>query len=146
MDIGKIAINNKPKELELVHNILLASSAVPGIFPPGLIDVVVDNKKFTELHVDGGVTRQAFLYPPQFIGADLIKSLNDKIERKSYIIRNGRNHALYEPVETNLYSIALRSHSMTIENNAATDLYWICNTTIGDGIDCNLAIIPISLN
>ena len=66
-DIGEIALSGKKNSLDLVHNILLASSAVPGIFPPVIIDAKVGKQRFTELHVDGGVTRQAFLYPPQFI-------------------------------------------------------------------------------
>jgi len=53
-------LNGNSKALNLVHDILLASSAVPGIFSPVIIDASVGNQKFTELHGDGGVTRQAF--------------------------------------------------------------------------------------
>jgi predicted patatin/cPLA2 family phospholipase len=141
-DIGEIALSGSPDALDLVHNILLASSAVPGIFPPVIIDVKAGNKKFTELHVDGGVTRQAFLYPPQFIEPDLIEKVDQTIERKLYVIRNGRSQAIYEPVKTNLFSIALKALSMTMENKAVGDLYRIYELTSRDGIEFNLAIIP----
>ncbi len=144
-DIGEIALSGKLNALDLVHNILLASSAVPGIFPPVIINVTVDNQQFTELHVDGGVTRQAFLYPPQLVETRLIHEEN-KIQRRLFIIRNGRSQAIYEPVNTNLYSIALKSLSMTIENKAIGDLYRIYEITSRDGIEFNLAIIPKSFN
>lgn len=57
-DIGEIALSGKKNSLDLVHNILLASSAVPGIFPPVIIDAKVGKQRLTELHVDGGVTRE----------------------------------------------------------------------------------------
>lgn len=145
-DIGEIALSGKPKALDLVHNIMLASSAVPGIFPPVVLDVTVGNENFTELHVDGGVTRQAFLYPPQFVDDDLVDTIGGSIERKLYVIRNGRSRAIYEPVKTSLYSIALKSLSMTIENKAIGDLYRIYETTSRDGIEYNLAIIPKSFD
>ncbi len=143
-DIGRIAASKDPNALNLFHDILLASSAVPGIFPPILIDVNINNQKFTEMHVDGGVTRQVFLYPPQFVEANLIDTLGKDIERRLFIIRNGRSQAIYEPVETNMYSIALRALNMTIENKAIGDLYRIYDIAERDGIDYNLAIIPNS--
>ncbi len=145
-DIGEIALSGKPNSLDLVHNILLASSAVPGIFPPVIINVTAENQPFTELHVDGGVTRQAFLYPPQLVESDLIEAVENRVERRLYIIRNGRSQAIYEPVKTSLYSIALKSLSMTIENKAVGDLYRIYEITSRDGIDYNLAIIPKSFD
>jgi len=141
-DIGEIAISKDPQALNLVHNILLASSAVPGIFPPVIIDVSVGEQRFTELHVDGGVTRQAFLYPPQFVKNDLVETIDNKVKRKLFVIRNGRSQAIYEPVNPSLYSISLKALSMTIENKAIGDLYRIYETTSRDGIEYNLAIIP----
>jgi predicted acylesterase/phospholipase RssA len=145
-DIGEIALSGLPNALELVHNILLASSAVPGIFPPVIIDVTAGNKKYTELHVDGGVTRQAFLYPSRLVETDVTQELENKFQRRLFIIRNGRSQAVYDPVNTNLYSIALKSLNMTIENKAIGDLYRIYVITSRDSIDYNLAIIPKSFN
>jgi predicted acylesterase/phospholipase RssA len=145
-DIGEIALSGLPNALELVHNILLASSAVPGIFPPVIIDVTAGNQKYTELHVDGGVTRQAFLYPSRLVETDVTQELENKFQRRLFIIRNGRSQAVYDPVNTNLYSIALKSLNMTIENKAIGDLYRIYVITSRDSIDYNLAIIPKSFN
>ena len=50
--------------LKLFRQVLLASGAIPGAFPPVLIDVEGNGKKFQEMHVDGGVGGQFFVAPP----------------------------------------------------------------------------------
>jgi len=62
-DLGAIAAGNDPGKLELLRNILLASCSVPGFLPPVPIDVEIDGKHYTELHVDGGVSASLFLHP-----------------------------------------------------------------------------------
>ena len=62
-NIGAIARSGHPKALDTVRRILLASSAIPGAFPPVLFDVTLDGKPYQELHVDGGAFAQVFLYP-----------------------------------------------------------------------------------
>ena len=63
-NIGKIAASGHPAALELVADILVASAAIPGAFPPVMIDVEVDGKHYQEMHVDGGASAQVFVYPP----------------------------------------------------------------------------------
>src|SRR3954452_1479778 len=62
-NIGAIAASNHPRALDTVHRILLAPSAIPGAFPPTMIEVTLDGAKYQEMHVDGGAFTQAFLYP-----------------------------------------------------------------------------------
>ncbi len=45
-NIGAIAASGEPGALELVRKILLASAAVPAAFPPFMIDVEVDGRKY----------------------------------------------------------------------------------------------------
>ncbi|KQO56087.1 MULTISPECIES: patatin-like phospholipase family protein [unclassified Methylobacterium] len=63
-DMGAIASEGGPKALDLFRSIILASSAVPGVFPPVMIDVVgTDGKRFQEMHADGGTTAPFYLAP-----------------------------------------------------------------------------------
>jgi predicted acylesterase/phospholipase RssA len=55
-DVTKIAASGHPRALELVHDVLVASAAIPGAFPPVMIDVEVDGRKYQEMHVDGGAS------------------------------------------------------------------------------------------
>ncbi|WP_290543996.1 patatin-like phospholipase family protein, partial [Aestuariivirga sp.] len=58
-DIGAIAASGEPDRKQLIQDILVASSSIPGLFPPVKIKVVADGKTFDEMHVDGGTTNQA---------------------------------------------------------------------------------------
>src|SRR3546814_5567529 len=58
-----IAASTSPDALPLFRKILMASAAVPGAFPPVMIDVEVDGEAYQEMHVDGGAMAQVFLYP-----------------------------------------------------------------------------------
>ena len=63
-NIGKIAVSGQPGALKLVQDILIASAAIPGAFPPMMFDVDVDGNHYQEMHVDGGASTQVFLFPP----------------------------------------------------------------------------------
>lgn len=62
-DMGEIAARGGEAALKLFRTLLVASSSVPGIFPPKLIDVEVDGQHLQEMHVDGGVAAPLFLMP-----------------------------------------------------------------------------------
>ena len=95
-NIGAIAASDFPGKRDLIINILRASAAIPGLFPPVMLDVSIDGTRYQEMHVDGGAVAQAFLYPPTLN----LKSNSARygIERKrvAYILRNGR---LFRPEE-----------------------------------------------
>jgi hypothetical protein len=139
-DIGKIAAIGQPGALKLVQDILVASAAVPGAFPPMMIDVEVNGKHYQEMHVDGGASAQVFVYPP---GLDLSKS-GVKRERHLYVIRNARLDPDWAQVDRSTMSIAGRAISSLIQTQGVGDLYRIYLTAERDGFDFNLAYIPKS--
>ena len=63
-NIGAIAASDYPGKRNLIISILQASAAIPGLFPPVMLDVSIDGTSYQEMHVDGGAVAQAFLYPP----------------------------------------------------------------------------------
>ncbi|HUD85800.1 MAG TPA: patatin-like phospholipase family protein [Xanthobacteraceae bacterium] len=62
-NMGAIAAHGGDAALKLFRSVMLASSAIPGGFPPVLIDVEGNGKTFQEMHVDGGVGGQFFVAP-----------------------------------------------------------------------------------
>ena len=62
-DMGKIASYGTPQALDLFVSIMIASASIPAGFPPTMIDVEVDGKRYQEMHVDGGTLAQVFVYP-----------------------------------------------------------------------------------
>lgn len=89
-DIGAIAGSGHPKAREFIVDILMASAAIPGLFPPVMLEVSHGGMKYQEMHVDGGTTAQAFLYPPTFDLNRMAGQNRVNCERVAYIIRNGR--------------------------------------------------------
>jgi predicted acylesterase/phospholipase RssA len=138
-NIGAIAASGKPGAIELVRKILLASAAVPGLFPPVLIDVDAGGLRFQEMHVDGGAVAQMFLYPPtpQF-QAGVKKLVRD---RHAFLIRNSRLDADLASVERSLFSITERAIDTMIRYSGYNDVLRIYTTTQRDGVDFNLAYI-----
>jgi hypothetical protein len=135
-NIGAIAASGNPGAVDLVRKILRASSAVPGIFQPVMIDIDVDGKPYQELHVDGGAIQQMFLYPSSI---DVRKLAHEN--RRAYLIRNAREDPEWADVERETMSIAGRSVSTMIHASGWNDLVRIYYTTREDGIDYNLAYI-----
>ena len=135
-NIGAIAASGHPGAVDLVRKILRASSAVPGMFQPVMIDVEVDGKPYQELHVDGGAIQQMFLYPSSI---DVRKLAHE--ERKAYLIRNAREDPEWADTERQTMSIAGRAVSTMIHSSGWNDLLRIYFITQQDGIDYNLAYI-----
>lgn len=136
-----IAASDAPGAIELFRKVLLASSAVPGAFPPVMIDVEVDGEAYQEMHVDGGAMAQIFLYPPSLKVAQMSAELGVKRERHVYLIRNSRLDPEWADVERRTFSIAGRAISSLIHTQGLGDLYRIYLSTHRDGIDYNLAYI-----
>lgn len=141
-DIGAIASSGSPNSLDLVRQIILASAAIPGAFPPVQINVIADGKKFQELHVDGGVTRQVFLYPPGFSPKTVDKVIGWKVKRRLFIIRNTKVDPEFAQTKDQLIPIATRSIATLIKTQGIGDLYQMYATAERDGVDYHLAHIP----
>jgi hypothetical protein len=89
-DTGAIASSEDPHALLLFRKVLLASAAIPGIFPPVMFDVTVAGHHYHEMHGDGGVISQIFLFPPPLIQMLVTTRVGKRRGRTVYIIRNGR--------------------------------------------------------
>ena len=145
-NIGKIAASGNPKALDLVRDILVASAAIPGAFPPMMIDVEVNGKTYQEMHVDGGASAQVFAYPPVLNIKELSAKAGMKRERRLYIIRNARLDPDWADTKRLTLPIAQRAITSLIQNQGVGDLYRIYATSQRDDVDFNLAFIPPTFN
>lgn len=141
-DIGALANSGRPDALQLMRKIILASASVPGALPPVELKVAAEGKFYDEMHVDGGVTRQVFLYPPGFEPETIDAAVGWKPARRAYIIRNGKVTPEFAVTKAKLLPITSRSISTLIKTQGVGDLYQIYLTTKRDHVDYNLAYIP----
>ncbi|WP_240502578.1 patatin-like phospholipase family protein [Methylocaldum sp. 14B] len=143
-NMGKLAASGHADAPELFHKIMLASAAIPGAFPPVMIDVEANGQRYQEMHVDGGATAQVFLYPPAIRVAEISRQRGIIRERRLYVVRNARLDPDWAAVERRTLSIARRAIDSLIQTQGVGDLYKIYAETQRDGIDFNLAYIPKS--
>jgi Patatin-like phospholipase len=140
-NIGAIAASGKPGALDLVRKLLLASAAVPGLFPPVMIDVELNGQHFQEMHVDGGVVAQMFLYPPSIGLYYGTRRTELARERHAYLIRNSRMDPEWASTDRRLFSIVGRAINTMIYYAGYNDAIRIYAASKHDGVDYNLAFI-----
>lgn len=141
-DVGKIAASGNPQSLKLVHQIMLASASVPGLFQPVFIDVTVAGKEYNEIHADGGIISQVFAYPMRVNRSiiDNMKKIN--LRRDLYIVRNSKITPEYKVIKPGVFSLTVRSLETLIKNQSLGDLYRLYMSTERDDVNYHLATIP----
>jgi hypothetical protein len=145
-DMGKIATYGGPKTRDLFIKLMIASASIPAGFPPMMIDVEADGKRYQEMHVDGGVVAQVFAYPSRISAVAIEREAGVQRERRLYLIRNARIDPDWAHVERQTLSIAGRAVASLIHSQGIGDIYRIYATAHRDGVDFNLAFIPSSFN
>ena len=141
-DIGAIAASEVPTRRQLIRDVLVASASIPGVFPPVNIKVVADGKEYDEMHVDGGTSNQAFLFPSNFSVSDFDKSTGLKRKRTLYVLRNGKVTPEYSVVKPKLVAIVGKSISSLIKTQGIGDLYRMYANAKRDGIAFRAVWVP----
>lgn len=146
-NMGKLAAVGTPESLKLFRKILLASAAIPGAFPPVMIDVEAEGKSYQEMHVDGGASVEVFLYPAA-LGAEARRRgiVSSVRKRQEYIIRNARLDSEWKEIQRNTLSILGRAVNQLIQAQGYGDLYRIYQTAQRDHVGFNLAYIGPDFN
>jgi hypothetical protein len=140
-NIGAIAASGHREALELIRKVVLASAAIPGAFPPVMIDVDAGGKRYQEMNVDAGVVQQALLYPMYFGVRASLRYGKLARERHAYIIRNARLDPDWASVNRDFLTIIERAVSTMVHYLGYNDVVRIYDMTKRDGIDYNLAYI-----
>ena len=125
---------------------MLASASIPVAFPPQIFEVQIDGEVYDEMHVDGGVTRQSFLFSFGIDDKTIAERLGAKGRTSAYIIRNGKLKAHWESMEHNVIQIAGRSISSLIRTQGIGDLYSEYLGAKENDFDYSLLFIPGTFN
>ena len=141
-NIGAIAAVGDEDSERLIQQIMLASAAIPGFFPPVYISVKADGETYQEMHVDGGATAQVFLYPAGLNLGAAATRMGVEGDRRMYVIRNSMLEPRWAHVHSRLLPIAKASISTLINSQGIGDLYRMYLQATRHRIDFNLACIP----
>ncbi len=116
-NMGEIAAIGSPEAADLFIDVLLASAAVPGAFPPVLIDVATPEGVRDELHVDGAVFSQA-----TYLGRWGSNSASVSGRPTLYLLRNGKVDPEPNITRATLPAIVGRSLGTLLKAQGAAEL------------------------
>src|SRR4051794_2644486 len=108
-NMGAIAAKGDEAALKLFRDILAASTAIPGLFPPVLIEVEANGKKTQEMHADGGLTAQIFVAPESMLNTASPTKLPAS---ELYLIANSRLAPEFQMTERSL--IFVLGHAINV--------------------------------
>lgn len=100
-NLGEIAERGGEPARELFRDVLVASAAVPGVFPPVMVNIDANGRQLQEMHVDGGVTGSFFVMP-QILSQWRESPLPGVSGGRIYVIINGQldNRLVSTPLNT----------------------------------------------
>ena len=137
-NLGAIAARGGDAALQLFRNVLLASTSIPGLFPPVLIDVDAKGHRFQEMHADGGLGGQFFIGPEAYLS-------NTSTERlpatELYIVINTQLTPATAPTERTILTISGRSISAFVKTATRVAIDRSYGMAKRSGIGFNLAVI-----
>ena len=144
-DLGAIAAGDDPQKLAVFHEVLLASCSVPGLLPPVPINILIDGKRYSELHADGNVGASLFM-PPQMLDVGSVGTEPHETNPMNvYVIVAGKLAPERETVERRLFRVSDVSLKGLIQSQMESDLQRVYLATRLSGAHFHLAAIPQDL-
>lgn len=142
-DIGAIACGGRPADRALLLQILLGSSAIPGVFPPQHITVDVDGRCITERHVDGGVSQALFIHPPHVPREYRSANPNaDLAGTNVYLVVAGKLYADLEKIKPMAMTLVGKEISAMIYAQTRGDIQRVFTTCMLTGMNFHMTAIP----
>ncbi|VTU00554.1 patatin : Patatin OS=Burkholderia phymatum (strain DSM 17167 / STM815) GN=Bphy_6656 PE=4 SV=1: Patatin [Gemmataceae bacterium] len=142
-DLGAIAVRGTPADRTLAVDVLLASAAIPGFFPPVPIHLTANGRATTERHVDGGVSASLFMVPPFVPHAERDAHPRSWLyDSDLYMIVAGKLYADPEPVPAESLKIASSAISTVLYAQTRGDLQRMFMVSMLTGMNYHLTSIP----
>jgi predicted acylesterase/phospholipase RssA len=142
-NMGAIAAHGGGDALKLFRTVLLASASIPGAFPPTLIDVEGNGKKFQEMHADGGVGGQFFVAP----AALMASTSNYHLPASAlYIVVNTSLDSEFQVVERFVPSILTQTVGGAVRVDTRLMLDRAYDVAKRSGVGFNAATVPASFH
>ena len=150
-DMGAIASSSRSDKYQRFSDIIYASSAMPIFLPPQYISVDVEDKRYYQMHVDGGIYSHVFMIG-LFVNwkevLDLRDGANLNFDVTLYTIANRkyRNRTAYSPVEQSPTSVISALLETEIDLLFDRSMYRLYESCIKKGIKFRMAAVPKDVN
>jgi hypothetical protein len=138
--LGAIARQNSAASRALFRKVLVASSSIPGVFPPVLIASADAGRAFEEMHVDGGIT-VAFFVAPEV--AHVVPGAFRGLDGANlYVVMNTQNIMVPESTEGRLGPILERGSMTALNQLARSQLQLVSAFAREQGMSFHMTEIP----
>lgn len=139
-DMGEIAARGGEAAVRMFRDVLIASAAMPGLFPPRRFPCERDGQDFEELHADGGLAAPLFIMPEALL----------RWRELGRRMRGGRVHVLINTVldpvprttAVNLPAILVRSFDTMLRVSYRQALNVAVTFCVAHNLSLSLAAIP----
>lgn len=138
-DMGAIARGNTPDSIQRFRDVLVASAAIPAVFPPILLDADANGRTVQELHVDGSVSANVFTLPRTYLSARDNRSATRG--GVIYIVLNTSPKPAFQVTDNITRAVAERTISMGFKEQVRDDLTATYAASRQIGFDFNLTYI-----
>lgn len=115
-DLGAIAASGHPDRANLFRSVLVASASIPIAYPPVLLEVEGEGRRFAEMHVDGGVTAQVLTLTAPLRAIERT-GLDAGRRPAIYILMNQRIGTEFTLVKRSVLTIGARSIETLIKTH-----------------------------
>lgn len=139
-DLGAIASQGGPHARDLFIRVLVASAAVPGVFPPSLIPVASMGHVFREMHVDGQTSSAFFAFPNEVLAQAHLPGRGPPL--RLYVIVNGRLSGHFAVTPRATLPVLGRSFTVAAKAQAEQGLVATSAFCKAQGCDVEFASLP----
>ncbi len=148
-DLGAIASSTRPDRAERYHDVLLAATAFPIMFPPVYIPVEIDGETYWEAHADGATRAAIFARVFMLDVEDLMERANigpGEVQGELYTLLNTQAPpSTYRDLQPRVASIAERSVSIMLDGVTVYSGDALFRMAMFTGVDFWAAFIPSSI-
>ena len=141
-DMGALAQHGDPASRLLFQNILIASSSVPGVFPPVLLTVERDGHAVSELHADGGTVANFFVAPQALLAAPTPTAGAAHI----FVLLNSRTTPRFVVVPAGGLKIVARSFDTMLKSLTVSEITNVKLAASEKGLKLEIGEIPDTLD
>jgi hypothetical protein len=142
-NMGAIAASGNPDALKLFRDVIVASSSVPGVFPPVMIQAASNGRQLHELHSDGGSISQ-ILTPPLLIES-VLPSSKPVQKVNLYVIVNNALIPEFDVTPNRAVSNLGRAYSTFLKSQAQSELTALYNYARRTGANFHAASIDTQI-
>jgi hypothetical protein len=138
-NMGVIAASKAPGRYALFRQVMLASSSIPAVFPPVMIQTDAGGRTISEMHVDGGTSTQILTLPDDALTGD--NPASAARPRHIYMVVNGKLNGEFHLVKPTTIPIASQSFSLNLRSSLSETVNLNYLYAKAHGIDFNLSFI-----